>query len=317
MIRKVMALALVGVLAMGGLIASPAHAQEKNVLMVLWRGITEPEEAFKAKLAELGVAVKYTEIVGDQDRGVLAERLRAAETDIKAKKYDVIYSFGTTTTQVTQQVVQEAVPIVFNIVFDPVGGKLVKSLEQPGGNTTGVTNGVPINDQLNAFMTLSPFKSLILFFNAREPNANIIEAQVSEWAAAKGVSVTARRVVPDTDSLTTVLEEIKSGALTAEAAYAGADSFLGSKAGEIQAAIGDKVRLFGGTQTFVLRKWLAAYTPPVSAMGGTAAEQVAKVLGGAPAGTLPVILPTPRLIMSKSAAEAHKVTVPADALTEN
>ncbi|WP_159107375.1 ABC transporter substrate binding protein [Azospirillum sp. B506] len=296
-------------------VATPAMAQEKNILLILWRGITEPEVALKEKLAALGVQAKYTEVVGNQDRGVMAGRLRALEEDIAAKKFDIAYSFGTTTTQVAQQIIQDRIPIVFNIVFDPVGGKLVKSMEEPGVNTTGVTNGVPIDLQLSAFNKLAPLKKLLVLFNAREPNAKIIEAQVTEWSAKNGVELTSRRVAPDTDALDEVMAEIKSGKLTVDAVYAGADSYLGSKAGDIQKAVGDRVNLFGGTQTFVLNKWLAAYTPLVEDMGGTAAEMIAKVLKGEDARKMPVVLPQPKLIVSKSTADLRKVAVPADAVT--
>lgn len=300
--------------AAAAMTATPAMAQEKKVLLILWRGITEPEVAMKDKLAKLGVQANYTEVVGDQDRGVMANRLRALEDDIAGKKFDVAYSFGTTATQVAQQIIQDRIPIVFNIVFDPVGGKLVQSMEAPGVNTTGVTNGVPIADQFTAFSKLVPFKNLVVLFNAREPNSNIIEKQVADWAGKNGVQMVSRRVAPDGRSLAEVLDEIKSGKLAADALYAGADSFLGSKAEEIQQAVGDKVHLLGGTQTFVIRKWLAAYTPQVEDMGGSAAELMAKVLGGADARKLPVVLPAPKLIVSKSTAAARNVTVPADAV---
>jgi len=301
-------------------VAVPAAAQDagagKNVLMVLWRGITEPEVAFKSRLAALGVKANYTEIVGDQDRAVLAGRVRALEGDFEARKYDVIYSFGTTTTQVTQQVVKDRIPIIFNIVFDPVGSKLVKSLQEPGVNATGVTNGVPMADQLSAFNQLAPMKKLAVLFNAREPNANIIEKQVIDWATRNGVAVQSVRVAPAGDLLDEALRDLKSGKVDADTLYAGADSFLGSKADVIQAAIGDKIRLFGGTQTFVMRGWLGAFTPPVEDMGGTAAEMVSKVLAGQEASRMAVILPTPKLIISSSAAARHGVTVPAGAILE-
>ncbi len=301
-------------LAMVAMAATPAAAQEKNILLILWRGITEPEVALKEKLAALGVQAKYTEVVGNQDRGIMAGRLRALEDDIAAKKFDIAYSFGTTTTQVAQQVIQDRIPIVFNIVFDPVGGKLVKAMDAPGVNTTGVTNGVPMDQQLSAFNKLAPFKKLLVLFNAREPNAKIIEAQVTDWTNKNGIELISRRVAPDTDALDEVLAEIKSGKLAVDAVYAGADSYLGSKSGDIQKAVGDRVNLFGGTQTFVLNKWLAAFTPTVEDMGGTAAEMIAKVLKGEDARKMPVILPASKLIVSKSTAELRKVSVPAEAV---
>ena len=64
--------------------AHQGGAGEKKILLALWRGITEPEVAFKAKLTELGIKAAYTEVVGDQDRAVMAGRLRALDGDIAA-----------------------------------------------------------------------------------------------------------------------------------------------------------------------------------------------------------------------------------------
>ena len=98
--------------------------------------------------------------------------------------------------------------------------------------------------------------------------------------------------------------------------YLGADSFLGSKADVIQAALGDKFHLFGGTQTFVMRGWLGAFTPTVQDMGGAAADLVAKILAGQDAHDLPVVLPAPKLILSKAAAAKQGVAPPAEAVLE-
>ncbi|MHC5879479.1 ABC transporter substrate binding protein, partial [Streptococcus pyogenes] len=36
------------------------------------------------------------------------------------------------------------VPVVMGAISDPVGAKLVKNLEQPEGNVTGVSNHIPL-----------------------------------------------------------------------------------------------------------------------------------------------------------------------------
>lgn len=316
--KKSVLVAALGALSLG-LTATTSFAQaapEKKVLMVLWRGMTEWEKPFQDKLAALGVKATFTEVVGNQDRAVLGGKLRELEPDFAAKKYDVIYSFGTIATQMTEAVVLDRIPIIFNIVFDPVGGKLVKSMQEPGVNATGATNGVPMADQFDAFNKLSPIKSLAFLFNAREANANLILDQVSAWATKHNVKLVPLRVAPEGDSLTTTLADIKSGKIEADSLYAGADSYLGSVSGQIKTAIGDKVRLYGGTQTFVQKGWLAAYTPTADGMGAAAAELMAKVLAGQPASKLPVVLPKPAIIVSKAAAAQHNVVVPADAVTE-
>ncbi len=296
-----------------------AMAQQANnsVLMVLWRGQTEAERAFKARLSELGVAVTYKEVNADQDRAKLANELRALEGDISKKAFNGVYSYGTVATQVTTGFTLDATPVVFNIVFDPIAARLVKSKDQPGVNVTGVTNGVPITTQFDAFTKLKPIKKLLVIYNVREPNSNFIEKEVADWAAKNGVSMISRRVAPDNNSLAEVLDEVASGKIEVDTCYAGADSYLASVAEGIQAKIGGKVTLYGGTQIFVWAGWLAAYTPQFADMGIAAAEQMARVLKGGNAASIPVVLPQPKLFMSKAAAARQSVTPPADAVLEN
>ncbi|WP_162937242.1 ABC transporter substrate binding protein [Indioceanicola profundi] len=282
--------------------------------MVLWRDETESEAAFKQRLEELGVKAKYTKIDAGQDRAKLAEAMRGIEADIAAKKFDLIYTYGTTVTQVAQSVVNNSTPIVFTIVFDPVGGKLVKSMEEPGVNATGVTNGVPINDQFDAIQKVSPIQNLCMVFDARVPNSNLVERQVNDWAKAHSVPMTSLRVAPGNDSLDRALDDIKTDKVKCDVVYAGADSYIASEATKIRDAVGDKVKLFGGTETFILRGWLGAYATRVQDMGATAADLGAKILAGGDASKIPVVLPQPHMFLTEASATKFGITVPGDAI---
>lgn len=317
MTAKLLSAMLVGSALLLPMTAQHAAAADKNVLMVLWKGETPADKAFKERLAELGVTAKYTAVDANQDRAKLGGELRNLEGDIAKKSFDAVYTYGTVATQMATTIVRNQVPVVFNIVFDPVAAELVKSKDKPGVPVTGATNGVPIPDQFDAFVKLKPIKTLLVLYNVREPNSAQIEAQVTEWAKKNGVTVQSRRVAPGTETLKEFLEEYKSGKVSADAVYAGADNYLASVAKEIQGAIGDKVVLLGGTQTFVQAGWLAAYTPLVADMGKASAEIMAKILGGADAAATPVVLPKPKLFLSKAASAKHGVAIPAGAETEN
>lgn len=298
--------------------AAPAQAApvapEKNILLVLWKGSTESELAFKARLAVLGFNARFTEITGDQNRETLATRMREQREALLAGKYDLVYTYGTTVTQVAQAVIANRTPVVFNQVFDPVGSGLVDGLLVPKHNTTGVTNGVPVELQLKAIVGLAPIRRLLLLFNPREPNANVVAKQVGQWATTNGVVLEVRRAAPGTDLLQKVYAEMESGALQVDTVYAGPDSYLASVAREISTKIGTKARLFGGTETFVRNGWLGAFVPILEDMGTSAADVAAEVLGGRPAGSVPVVSPPPRLVISSSMAKTHGMIIPANAV---
>jgi len=290
-----------------------AVAAERSILMVLWRTETPFEAAYREALRDLGVQARITTLNAGASAEGLATQLREFQSAIESGDVDVIYSWGTTATRVVTRFVNNRVPVVFNVVFDPVGTGLVNSLAWPGGNVTGVTNGVPVDAALDRFASLFPLRSLCVMFNAREPNANISMRQAEAWALSRGVPVTILRTAPETWQRDAYLAEIRRGGLSCDALYAGADAFLSSRAREIAEAVGDRVRLLGGTENYVRQGWLAALAPETLDMGRAAALLTKRILDGADAARLPVVLPVPRLFMSVDAAARHGIAIPADA----
>jgi putative ABC transport system substrate-binding protein len=66
------------------------------------------------------------------------ERYRTFAAELVALKPDILVTAGAPAVEALQRATR-TVPIVFTSVTDPVGGGLVASLAQPGGNTTGFT----------------------------------------------------------------------------------------------------------------------------------------------------------------------------------
>src|SRR6266852_2417798 len=116
-----------------------ASAKDLKIAMILWRGETEAEKGFQQGLKEFGYSVQYTVMNAGQDRTELGRLLRE-NLKPKLETFDYVYVFGTTVTLATKSIVQDKVPVIFNIVADPVGAGIVKSVEVSGGNIAGVTN---------------------------------------------------------------------------------------------------------------------------------------------------------------------------------
>src|SRR5262249_22934431 len=94
--------------------------------------------AFVQGLQELGwtvgrnLQIDYRWGAGD------VERYRTFAAELVALTPDVLVTAGAPAVEALQRATR-TVPIVFTSVGDPVGGGLVASLAQPGGNTTGFT----------------------------------------------------------------------------------------------------------------------------------------------------------------------------------
>ncbi|MBD3271716.1 MAG: ABC transporter substrate-binding protein, partial [Elusimicrobia bacterium] len=135
-----------------------------------------------------------------EDKG----RLAAIVEDIRAIKPDLIYTFGTTVTAcITGTVNTECtecirdIPIVFNIVADPVGAGLVPDLRGSGRNITGVSHLVPLKAQLKAMRSVIDFKKLAIIYNPEEQNSQLTAEELESLARTGGFTLIKKPVHPE------------------------------------------------------------------------------------------------------------------------
>jgi putative tryptophan/tyrosine transport system substrate-binding protein len=95
--------------------------------------------AFVQALHELGWTDGGNTRIDQRWGAADVDRVRRYAAELAALAPDIILAGGATALRSLQQATQ-TVPIVFAAVTDPVGGGLVASLAQPGGNSTGFTN---------------------------------------------------------------------------------------------------------------------------------------------------------------------------------
>jgi putative tryptophan/tyrosine transport system substrate-binding protein len=133
----------------GGAVAWPLAArgqpaQKMPKVGVLWHAGSAEEEAIylselQQGLTSLGYVDGKTIALENRFPNEQPERFVTLATELAALKVDVLVA-------VTQQAAKAAqratttIPIVFIVVPDPVGAKLVNSLASPGGNITGLTH---------------------------------------------------------------------------------------------------------------------------------------------------------------------------------
>lgn len=112
-------------------------------------------DAFKTELARLGY--KEGQRVNFVYKGATADAAErtAWATELVAQKVDLILAVTTPGAQ-SAAAATTSIPIVFVPVTDPIGAKLVASLQAPGGNITGVTNGNPHSLRLRLLHDIKP-----------------------------------------------------------------------------------------------------------------------------------------------------------------
>src|SRR6516165_424096 len=94
--------------------------------------------AFVQGLQELGWTVGRNLQIDYRWGAGNVERYRTFAAELVALTPDILVTVGAPAVEALQRATR-TVPIVFTSVGDPVGGGLVASLAQPGGNTTGFT----------------------------------------------------------------------------------------------------------------------------------------------------------------------------------
>jgi putative ABC transport system substrate-binding protein len=169
--------------------AAPAADSRYSVLLLLYRGMTEAEKGFMEYLRPR-VPVDFV----IRDAG--ADRVRIAEFVEEAKRMrpNLIYTFGTTVTLDTVGAIGKIdparhitdIPVVFNIVADPVGAGLAREFAATGRNLTGVSHLVPMPAQLKTMQRLKTVQRLGVLYNPHEANSVLSVRELRRHAGKFG-----------------------------------------------------------------------------------------------------------------------------------
>lgn len=117
---------------------------------------------------------------------------------------DVIVPISTPSAQAVVSATRD-IPIVFTAVSDPVGAQLVKSMEKPGGNVTGLSDLSPVADHIKLIKEVAPnVKTIGFLYNSGEANSvslleglkvaakegglNVVESAASKSADVQGAA---------------------------------------------------------------------------------------------------------------------------------
>jgi putative tryptophan/tyrosine transport system substrate-binding protein len=300
--------------------ASRAHTPTKPV-RIGYLGYTSPEIgaqyliAFRERLAELGLIHGTDVVVTERYAAGRYDRLPALATELVRAGVSVLVTPGSEATVAATRATR-TVPIVMLEVGDPVVHGLVKDLNRPGGNVTGVSgifsDLAPVHLELLR-ETVPGASRVVVLWNPDNVAEHRLWSEKQTTARVFGWQLVTAPL-SRTDDVEFVLR--RALARRADALYSLGDPLILSERQQIvNFALQHRLPTLFGWREFVDVGGLMAYGPNVAGLYRQAAGYVARILGGARAGDLAVEPPVHyELAINLKTARALGLRVPDDVL---
>jgi len=296
------------------------RSQEANKIPkvgVLWHAGNAEEEggyfiAFQQGLRDLGYVEGQTIVVEHRFPTEQYDRFNTFAAEFVALKVDVIVAVSWPAAAAAQRATT-TIPIVFVVVPDPVGMKLVESLGRPGGNITGVSQMATdiIGKRLEIFKEAIPgLSSVGLLLNPSAPvlaRRNLEEVR----AAAARLNITVHPLeVRRAEDFAAAFEV--ADRLRVDGIFTGIDPMIYLERRRVaELARLRRLPTMVHIGEMVHDGGLMTYAPNYPSLYRRTAAYVDKILKGEKPADLPVEQPTKfELVINLKTAKALGITVP-------
>jgi putative tryptophan/tyrosine transport system substrate-binding protein len=241
------------------------------------------------------------------------EALPALAAELVAMGVVAIAATGDVASARAAQRASSTVPVVFTIGGDPVRFGLVKSINRPGGNVTGIlfNQNVLGAKRVELLRQIAPNISRVaLLMNPTNPNAKVEQADAEAGAKKLGLE-TAALLATNAQEIDAAFEQLLSA--KADAFITATDPILLDRREQIVSfADRHKLPAVGFVRQFAAVGALSSYGPSISWMYRQAGEYVGQILKGSNAAEMPVLQPTQfELVINLKTARAFGLTIPA------
>jgi putative ABC transport system substrate-binding protein len=303
---------------LGGAAAWPlvARAQQRALPMVgvLGNGSREaiefPSSAFLQGLDDAGylvgrdVAIEYRWGDGQQNL------LRAMAADLVQRRAAAIVTFGDTPATEVAKAASSTIPIVFVLGSDPVAAGLVRSLQRPGGNVTGVLiNSNVTAKRLGLLHEAVPGAArFALLVNPATPyDSDIADARAAAAAIGGQIEVLRAATSREIDTAFASLVRMRANALLVNSGV----FFSDRRVQIVMLAARHAVPAIYYSRVFTDAGGLMSYGSSIPDQVRQAGAYVGRILKGEKPADLPVLPPTRyEFVINLQAARMLGVTVP-------
>ncbi|WP_434566034.1 ABC transporter substrate-binding protein [Vibrio chagasii] len=261
-------------------------------------------EGLRAKGYEPGKNLEFSYEMADGNPAQAAKIAR----ELVSENPHVLVGIATPSSQALVSATR-SIPIVFTAVTDPIGARLVKQLEKPGRNVTGLSDLSPIVQHVSLIKELLPeANSIGVVYNPAESNAVALVALLKKASRDFGYELHTEKALTIDD----VESKAESLAKRSDVIYALTDNTVASGVeGLIEAANQEGTPVVAGATSYVGKGAIAGLGLDYYDVGVQTADYVAAILNGQKPGKLSVkTAQSSQLVVNLEAARELGVTVP-------
>lgn len=284
-----------------GIIQYAAHPSLDNCYNGLIQGI----EAAGYKDGE-NVRIDYQNA---QNSTETAEQLAA---NMVAKNYDVIVGIATPAALAAYGKAQgTSTQVVFCAVSDPVEAGLVADMNAPGGNCTGTSDFLPLEQQMQMIRALQPDATKIgILYTTNESNSLSHLEKFRELAPKYGFKIVATGVQNASD----IPQAAATLASQVDCINNFTDNNVVTNLQTVLARANEAgIPVYGSEIEQVKNGCIASEGLDYVALGNQTGAMVGKILGGTNAGTIPVeSIENPTPVVNEAVAASFNITIPAE-----
>ncbi len=293
------------------LVAQAAVAQQKTVAIANMIDIPQLLEVkaglldgLKAAGYEEGRNLKVDYQTAQGNMGTAAQIVRK----YVGERPDVIVTITTPMAQAALSATKD-LPVVFTVVTDPIGAKVVPRFEKPGGNTTGISDLAPISFQIRLMTQFVPtLKRLGVLYNPGLDGSRYQLEVMKRLATPQGITLVDAPVPNSNDAIASMRSLVGK----VDAVWIPNDVTVYASLEAIAKVAQDKkIPLFTGETRSVERGAVASIGFDYTSVGQSAARQVVQILAGKKPGDIDVTVPVAfRTVVNQRVAQATGLQIP-------
>lgn len=221
---------------------------------------------------------------------------------------DVLVGIATPSAQALAATTKN-IPIVFTAVTDPVEAKLVKSMDKPTGNVTGLSDLSPIGQHIDLMKELLPnLQTIGAVYNPGEANSVALMTLLKSEAAKRNIQIIESTALKSAD----IQSATQAIVAKSDVLYAMIDNTVASAIdGMVAAANQAKKPVFAASTTYIESGAVIGLGADYYQVGIQTADYVAAILEGKQPSELPVhVAKASDLIINTQAATQLGINIP-------